>query len=82
MLLRRWNVLHAIGALDGNHMPIRCPRHGGSEYLKFHSIDLLALVDADYKPRSSSDVQTFWESELGAKIHWDHWLLPCGVHHR
>ena len=44
---------------------------------KFHSIDLLALVDADYKTGSSSDGQILWASELGAKIYWDHWLLPC-----
>ena len=79
----RWNVLHAIGALDGKHMPIRCPRHCGSEYFNYKvSLDLLALVDADYKTVSSSDGQILWASELGAKIHWDHWLLPCGVHHR
>ena len=54
----------------------------GTSITKFYSIDLLALVDANYKTGSSSDGQILWASELGVIIHWDHWFLPCGVHHR
>ena len=76
---RRWNIPHALGALDGKHIPIRCPRRGGSlyhNYKSFHSIVLLALVDGDYKflwmdlgaAGSSSDAQIFKHSDLRHKI--------------
>ena len=73
---RRWNIPHA---LDGKHIPIRCPRWGGSlyhNYKGFHSIVFLALVDGDYKflwvdlgaAGSSSDAQIFKHSDLRHKI--------------
>ncbi|KAK7485168.1 hypothetical protein BaRGS_00023578 [Batillaria attramentaria] len=46
----RWNLPNCIGAMDGKHIEIRSP--GGSvyyNYLKYHSIILLALVDARYR---------------------------------
>ena len=48
----RWNFHNTLGALDGKHVAIRCPPHGGSYYYNykhFHSIVLLGLVDASYK---------------------------------
>ena len=76
---RRWNIPHALGALDGKHIPIRCPQRGCSlyhNYKGFHSIVLLALVDGDYKflwvdlgaAGSSSDAQIFKHSDLRHKI--------------
>ncbi len=41
-----------LGAMDGKHIAIKCLKGGGSlyfNYKKFHSIVLMALVDADYK---------------------------------
>ena len=76
---RRWNIPHALGALDGKHIPIRCPQGGDSiyrNYMGFHSIVLLAMVDGDYKflwvevraAGSRSDAQTFKHSDLRHKI--------------
>ena len=66
---------HCVGALDGKHIAIRCPKHGGSVYYNykgFHSIIMLALVDADYKfiwvdvgsNGCAGDAQIFNGSEL------------------
>ena len=75
----RWNFSHAPGALDGRHVPIRCPQGGGSlfrNYKGLQSIVLLALVDGDYKflwvemgaARSTSDAQIFKHTNLRHKI--------------
>ena len=72
---RRWNLPHCIGALDGKHIAMTCPPNGGSifyNYKGFHSIILMALVDADYKfawvdvgsDGSSGDAHVFNKSEL------------------
>lgn len=75
----RWNFHHAVGALDGKHVSIKCPENAGSLYYNykgFNSIILFALVDADYKfiwvdvgaNGSASDCTVFNQSELKETI--------------
>ena len=71
----RWNFEHALGALDGKHVAIKCPKKSGSIYYNykgFYSIVLMALVDADYNfiwvdagcNGSGSDAQIWNSCEL------------------
>ena len=77
--INRWNVPHAVGALDGKHITIKKPKKSGSEYLiykGYFSLVLLALDDADYKflwvsvgaSGSSFDPQIFNRSKLKRRI--------------
>jgi hypothetical protein len=75
----RWNVPHALGALDGKHVRLKNPPKAGSQYYNYKgyfSMVLMALVDANYKflwveigtPGSNSDAQIFNASGLRAAI--------------
>ena len=49
---RRWNFPNCIGAIDGKHIRLRNPSHGGSHffnYKRFYSMVLLAVVDSEYR---------------------------------
>lgn len=46
-----WNFPNVLGAVDGKHIAMECPKNGGSlyyNYKQFHSTVLLAMCDADY----------------------------------
>ena len=71
----RWNVPHALGALDGKHVALKKPKNSGAlyhNYKWFFSIVILALVDGQYKFRwvdagtagSGSDAQIFNACQL------------------
>ncbi len=73
--LERWNMPHALGALDGKHVRVKKPVHTGSlhyNYKSYFSIVLMALVDSDYQfrwidvgsPGGCSDAQIFGDCEL------------------
>lgn len=49
---RRWNFPHCIGAVDGKHIKITPPQGSGSifwNYKHFHSLVLMACVNANYE---------------------------------
>ena len=75
----RWNFHRTLGAIDGKHVAIRCPKNGGSLYFNykgFHSIILFAFADANCKfmwedvgvNGSSSDADIFKQLELRSDI--------------
>ena len=78
----RWNVPHALGALDGKHVALKKLKNTGAlyhNYKGFFSIVMLALVDGQYKFRwvdvgtagSCSDAQIFNASQLKRRIEDD-----------
>lgn len=48
----QWDFPHILGALDGKHVAIECPKLCGSlyyNYKQFHSMVLMALCDSGYR---------------------------------
>ena len=85
---RKWNFFNCLGALDGKHVSIRCPRNSGSWYFNYkgyYSIVLMALVDANYKflyidvgaTGSCSDGGTFQDCGFYRALNEDKLGLPA-----
>lgn len=75
----KWQLPNCLGAIDGKHIPIRKPHGAGSQffnYKRFHSIILMATVDASYKfisidvggAGSEGDANVFRRTYLGEMI--------------
>ncbi|GFY59155.1 DDE Tnp4 domain-containing protein [Trichonephila inaurata madagascariensis] len=75
----KWNFPNCIGAIDGKHVRIKAPKNSGSlfySYKDYHSMVMLAVVDADCKFTAvdvgsygrEGDAGIFLKSEIGRKI--------------
>ncbi|XP_066936564.1 putative nuclease HARBI1 [Clytia hemisphaerica] len=83
----QWNYPHVIGAIDGKHIRIECPKKSGSLYYNykgFFSIVLLAVCDANYcftlfdvgAYGSNNDSGVLANSEMGMRFAEQDYDLP------
>ena len=83
-----WDMPHVIGAIDGKHIPIDCPKGTGSQfynYKGFYSIVLLAICDARYnftlvdvgQYGSNNDSGVLLNSEIGQRFEENSLEIPC-----
>lgn len=88
-----WNFPNCLGSVDGKHIRIRNPPHGGTMYYNykhFFSIVLQGLVDANYKficvdvgsYGKQSDGGIFRESALGKAVISGKMRIPHPSHVR
>lgn len=88
----QWQFPYAFSAVDGCHLPIKCPP-GGKEsnkeyhnFKEFYSIVLMALVDADYRfiwassgiPGNTHDSMIFQSTDLYNRIVSGKTLIDSG----
>lgn len=87
-----WNFPHCIGAIDGKHIRIECPKLTGSYYYNykgFYSIVLLAVCDSNYcftlfdlgNYGSNNDSGVLANSEMGEMIEAHKMGIPKPVKH-
>lgn len=85
--LSKWNFPNCIGAIDGKHIRIRCPKKSGSaffNYKEFYSTVMLGIVDADYKFVAidigsygrEGDAGIYLKSKIGKQIQLNKFNIP------
>ncbi|XP_037503134.2 LOW QUALITY PROTEIN: putative nuclease HARBI1 [Rhipicephalus sanguineus] len=83
----RWQFPNCLGAVDGKHIQIKCPRNAGSMYFNYkgtHSIVLMAVADSQYlfrlvnvgAPGRFSDGGILQDSPIGERLHEGELSLP------
>ena len=83
----KWNMPHVLGAIDGKHMRIECPKLTGSQYFNykgFFSLVLLAICDANYcftmfdlgQYGSNNDNGVLLNSEMGQMFQENELKVP------
>lgn len=79
MFKEKWNFLHCVASIDGKHVRIKAPAHGGSaffNYKTYHWVVILALVDGNKKCicvdvrqyGRASDGNVYSNSTIGKRI--------------
>lgn len=82
-----WNFPHVIGAIDGKHIRIECPKKSGTLYYNykgFFSLVLMAVCDANYcftlfdigAYGSNNDSGVLANSEMGARLENNTFNVP------
>lgn len=77
--LQEWGFPHCIGAIDGKHVNIDCPKNAGSlfyNYKNYHSTVIMAICDAKYRflfvdigsYGRDNDAAIFSQTEINKKI--------------
>ncbi|XP_046863139.1 protein ALP1-like [Xenia sp. Carnegie-2017] len=77
--LQEWGFPHCIGAIDGKHVNIDCPKNAGSlfyNYKNYHSTVIMAICDAKYRflfvdigsYGRNNDAAIFSQTEINKKI--------------
>ncbi|KAL3243016.1 hypothetical protein MRX96_020693 [Rhipicephalus microplus] len=83
----RWQFPNCVGAVDGKHIQIKCPRNDRSLYFNYkgtHAIVLMAVVDSQYvfrlvnvgAPGRFSDGGISQDSPIGERLHEGELSLP------
>ena len=83
----KWNFPHCLGALDGKHVAIDCPKNAGSifyNYKGFHSLVLMAICDSNYcfllvdigGYGHDNDASLFSQSDIGISLNNSRMNIP------
>ena len=82
-----WNMPNVIGAIDGKHVRMQCPKFSGTQYYNykgFYSLVLMAVCDANYcftmfdvgQFGSNNDSEVLENSTMGKALKYDTLKVP------